>query len=59
MQIGIETLAPGQGNIPPSPGRETFTSTAEKGFRYCGPSGAGHFVKMNKFGGHVEIYPGN
>jgi 6-phosphogluconate dehydrogenase len=40
------TLAPGQGNIPPSPGREKFKSTAEQGYLYCGPSGAGHFVKM-------------
>ena len=39
-------LAPGQGNTPPSPGRENFKSTAEKGYLYCGPSGAGHFVKM-------------
>ncbi len=42
----FETLAPGQGEILPSPGREKFKSTAEKGFLYCGPSGAGHFVKM-------------
>ena len=42
----FEALAPGQGAIPPSPGREKFQSTAEKGFLYCGPSGAGHFVKM-------------
>jgi 6-phosphogluconate dehydrogenase len=42
----FETLAPGQGEIPPSPGRENIKSTAEKGFLYCGPSGAGHFVKM-------------
>jgi 6-phosphogluconate dehydrogenase len=42
----FETLAPGQGDIPPSPGREKFRSTAEKGFLHCGPSGAGHFVKM-------------
>jgi 6-phosphogluconate dehydrogenase len=40
------TLAPGQGDTPPSPGREKFQSTAEKGYLYCGPSGAGHFVKM-------------
>jgi 6-phosphogluconate dehydrogenase len=46
LQPIFDTLAPGQGNIPPSPGREKFTSTAEKGFLYCGPSGAGHFVKM-------------
>ena len=42
----FEALAPGQGDIPPSPGREKFKSTAEKGFLYCGPSGASHFVKM-------------
>src|SRR5260370_39171093 len=42
----FESLAPGQGDIAPSPGRENVKSTAEKGFLYCGPSGAGHFVKM-------------
>jgi len=42
----FESLAPGQGDIAPSPGRENIKSTAEKGFLYCGPSGAGHFVKM-------------
>jgi 6-phosphogluconate dehydrogenase len=42
----FSTLAPGQGNTLPSPGRENFKSTAEKGYLYCGPSGAGHFVKM-------------
>lgn len=40
------TLAPGQGDIPVTPGREQMKSTAEKGYLYCGPSGAGHFVKM-------------
>jgi 6-phosphogluconate dehydrogenase len=42
----FESLAPGQGDIPPSTGRENIKGTAEKGFLYCGPSGAGHFVKM-------------
>jgi 6-phosphogluconate dehydrogenase len=42
----FEALAPGQGDIAPSPGREKIKSSAEKGFLYCGPSGAGHFVKM-------------
>jgi len=42
----FESLAPGQGDIPPSPGRGNIKGTAEKGFLYCGPSGAGHFVKM-------------
>src|SRR5213078_656089 len=40
------TLAPGPGEIPRTSGREKMKSTAEKGYLYCGPSGAGHFVKM-------------
>src|SRR6202022_256779 len=39
-------LAPGPGEIPKTPGREGMKSTAERGYLYCGPSGAGHFVKM-------------
>ncbi len=41
-----KTLAPGQGAIPPSPGREGKVSTAALGYLHCGPTGAGHFVKM-------------
>ena len=41
-----KTLAPGQGDVPPSPGREGKASTAEDGYLHCGPVGAGHFVKM-------------
>jgi 6-phosphogluconate dehydrogenase len=40
------TLAPGRGDIPRTPGREKVESTAEQGYLHCGPSGAGHFVKM-------------
>lgn len=40
------TLAPGLGDIPRTPGRENLNGTAEKGYLHCGPSGAGHFVKM-------------
>lgn len=39
-------LSPGKGNIAPTPGREKFKGTADKGYLHCGPSGAGHFVKM-------------
>jgi 6-phosphogluconate dehydrogenase len=39
-------LAPGSGNIPRTPGRERLEGTAEQGYLHCGPSGAGHFVKM-------------
>ena len=42
----FKTLAPGQNGISPSPGRENMRSTADEGYLYCGPSGAGHFVKM-------------
>jgi 6-phosphogluconate dehydrogenase len=42
----FKTLAPGPGKIPRTPGREKVQSTAEEGYIYCGPSGAGHFVKM-------------
>jgi 6-phosphogluconate dehydrogenase len=40
------TLAPGKGEIPPTPGREKAGGTAERGYLHCGPNGAGHFVKM-------------
>ncbi|HEY1464254.1 MAG TPA: decarboxylating 6-phosphogluconate dehydrogenase [Terriglobales bacterium] len=42
----FKTLAPGRGDIPRTPGREKLGGTAEDGYIYCGPSGAGHFVKM-------------
>jgi 6-phosphogluconate dehydrogenase len=40
------TLAPGRGDIPRTPGRDKAGGTAEQGYLHCGPSGAGHFVKM-------------
>jgi len=42
----FKTLAPGRGDIPQTPGREKLGGTAESGYLHCGPSGAGHFVKM-------------
>jgi 6-phosphogluconate dehydrogenase len=42
----FKTLAPGRGDIARTPGREKIGGTAEDGYIYCGPSGAGHFVKM-------------
>src|SRR5215510_561749 len=42
----FKALAPGRGDIPRTPGREKVTGTAEEGYLHCGPSGAGHFVKM-------------
>jgi 6-phosphogluconate dehydrogenase len=39
-------LAPGVDAAPRTPGRETAGGTAEQGYLHCGPSGAGHFVKM-------------
>ena len=42
----FRTLAPGVDTVPGTPGRERSGSPAEHGYLYCGPSGAGHFVKM-------------
>ena len=44
----FKALAPGRGNIERTPGRDhaKAPSTAEEGYLHCGPSGAGHFVKM-------------
>src|SRR5258708_1562005 len=42
-----KTLAPGRGDVARTPAREKMKGgTSEEGFLYCGPSGAGHFVKM-------------
>jgi 6-phosphogluconate dehydrogenase len=42
----FSTLAPGIGSIPRTPDREQLGGTSEQGYLHCGPSGAGHFVKM-------------
>jgi 6-phosphogluconate dehydrogenase len=39
-------LAPSVEAAPRTPGREKLDGTAEHGYLHCGPSGAGHFVKM-------------
>ena len=42
----FKALAPGIGEIARTPGREKEGGTSEEGYLHCGPSGAGHFVKM-------------
>lgn len=42
----FSSLAPGLTDIPRTPGRDKMSGTAEHGYLHCGPSGAGHFVKM-------------
>jgi 6-phosphogluconate dehydrogenase len=42
----FRTLAPGAASAPPTPGRAIGAGTAQDGYMHCGPSGAGHFVKM-------------
>ena len=46
----FRTLAPGRGAIERTPGRAEagtgFSQSVEEGYLYCGPNGAGHFVKM-------------
>jgi 6-phosphogluconate dehydrogenase len=39
-------LAPGRGTIPATAGRHGRDPRVEQGYLYCGPAGAGHFVKM-------------
>jgi 6-phosphogluconate dehydrogenase len=41
----FKTIAPGRGSAEPTPSR-TRNGTAPEGYLHCGPSGAGHFVKM-------------
>src|ERR1700761_2434561 len=42
----FSTIAPGVDAAPRTPGREGEVAQPEKGYLHCGPSGAGHFVKM-------------
>lgn len=51
------TLAPGSGNVVRTPGREQSGGTSERGYLYCGASGAGHFVKMVHNGIDMASWP--
>ena len=42
----LQALAPGKGDTSRTPGREMRGGTAEEGYLHCGPTGAGHFIKM-------------
>ena len=42
----FKTIAPGAGSAEPTLGRDGRAGTASDGYLHCGPSGAGHFVKM-------------
>jgi len=42
----FQAIAPGPGNLDRTPGFDKIGTTAEQGYLHCGPSGAGHFVKM-------------
>jgi 6-phosphogluconate dehydrogenase len=42
----LQSLAPGVDSAPRTPGRTGDPTPAEEGWLHCGPSGAGHFVKM-------------
>ncbi|SHW90712.1 6-phosphogluconate dehydrogenase [Mycobacteroides abscessus subsp. abscessus] len=42
----FKTIAPGAGSVEPTLGRDGRAGTAADGYLHCGPSGAGHFVKM-------------
>lgn len=42
----FSALAPATDSAPPTPNRPADKGTADKGYLHCGPTGAGHFVKM-------------
>jgi 6-phosphogluconate dehydrogenase len=42
----FKALSPGRDTVSPTPGRDPNSGTAADGYLHCGPSGAGHFVKM-------------
>ena len=42
----FRTIAPGEGDVEPTPHRTRTDGTAQDGWLHCGPNGAGHFVKM-------------
>jgi 6-phosphogluconate dehydrogenase len=46
MASVFDTLAPGVDAAERTPGRSGEPTTPERGWLHCGPSGAGHFVKM-------------
>ncbi len=46
VEPAFRALAPDRNSAPPTPGRESKGGSAEHGYLHCGPSGAGHFVKM-------------
>ena len=55
----LRTLAPGVDAAPRTPGRDGEPAPEEEGWLHCGPSGAGHFVKMVHNGieyGLMEAY---
>ncbi len=46
LEPAFSALAPGVATAPPTPGRGGKAGPATEGYLHCGPSGAGHFVKM-------------
>ena len=42
----LKTISPGTGDIARTPGRDGEPAQEEQGYLHCGPSGAGHYVKM-------------
>ncbi len=42
----FRSISPGIDAVPRTPGKKGAPDSAEQGYLHCGPSGAGHFVKM-------------
>ena len=46
IEPACQALAPGQDTAPLTEAREGKRNSADQGYLHCGPTGAGHFVKM-------------
>lgn len=46
LSLFWDAIAPGFETAPRTPGRSGEITSVERGWLHCGPSGAGHFVKM-------------
>jgi 6-phosphogluconate dehydrogenase len=46
VELIFASVAPGVDTAPRTPGRTGKAAPSEKGYLHCGPTGAGHFVKM-------------
>ena len=57
LNLIFKTIAPGAGSAEPTPRRTRDGTDGPDGYLHCGPSGAGHFVKMVHNGVEYGMMP--